>query len=83
MEAGGIVRLKWFDASAFVNYFSIGNYAYINANNQPAQSTSGLNITQVGGDATLGFNKFHLNGRVLFQSAINNKDLLPMPNFVG
>ncbi|MCL1679467.1 putative porin [Elizabethkingia miricola] len=83
LEAGGIVRLKWFDASAFLNYFSIGNYAYIDANKQMQQSTSSINITQAGGDATFKYGKFHLNGRVLFQSAINNKDLMPMPGFVG
>lgn len=43
------------------------------------QSTSSINITQAGGDATFKYGKFHLNGRVLFQSAINNKDLMPMP----
>ena len=47
------------------------------------QSTSSINITQAGGDATFKYGKFHLNGRVLFQSAINNKDLMPMPGFVG
>ncbi|WP_407491521.1 putative porin [Elizabethkingia meningoseptica] len=83
LEAGGVVKLKWFDAAAFLNYFSIGNYAYINSNFQMQQSTSSVNITQAGGEATFKYNKFRLNGKVLFQSAINNKDLIPLPGFVG
>ncbi|HAI81161.1 MAG TPA: hypothetical protein DCL65_09055, partial [Chryseobacterium sp.] len=35
------------------------------------------------GEATFSYGNFHLNPKVLFQSAINNKDLLPMPNFLG
>ncbi|KMQ72202.1 putative porin [Chryseobacterium koreense] len=82
-EIGGDVNLKWFQSSVFANYFRIDNYTYIDANLQPQQSGSSLNISQIGGEATFTYGKFHLNPRVLFQSALTNKDLYPMPNFVG
>lgn len=82
LEVGGMLKTKWLHAKAFFNYYNIGNYTYIDANYQPQQASS-LNITQVGGEATFDFNKFHLNARVLFQSALDNKELYPMPNFIG
>ena len=82
-EIGGDVNLKWFKSSLFANYFRIDNYTYLDSNALPQQSSSSLNISQIGGEATFSYGKFHLNPRVLFQSALSNKDLYPMPNFVG
>ena len=82
-QIGGDVNLKWFKSVLFGNYFRIDHYTYLNANSLPQQSNAALNISQIGGEATFSYGKFHLNPKVLFQSAINNKDLLPMPNFVG
>ena len=82
-EIGGDVNLKWFKSSLFANYFRIDNYTYFNSNALPQQSSSSMNISQIGGEATFSYGQFHLNPKVLFQSAIGNKDLLPMPNFVG
>ena len=82
-EIGGDVNLKWFKSSVFANYFRIDNYTYVDAQSLPQQSSSAVNISQIGGEATFSYGKFHLNPKVLFQSAIGNKDLLPMPNFVG
>ncbi len=82
-EIGGDVNLKWFKSSVFANYFRIDNYTYFDSQSMPQQSSSAVNISQIGGDATFSYGKFHLNPKVLFQSAIGNKDLLPMPNFVG
>ena len=82
-EIGGDVNLKWFKSSVFANYFRIDNYTYFDSQAMPQQSSSAVNISQIGGDATFSYGKFHLNPKVLFQSAIGNKDLLPMPNFVG
>ena len=82
-EIGGDVNLKWFKSSVFANYFRIDNYTYLDAQAIPQQSSSSVNISQVGGEATFTYGKFHLNPKLLFQSAIGNKDLLPMPNFVG
>ncbi len=82
-EIGGDVNLKWFKSSVFANYFRIDNYTYLDADAQPQQSSSSLNISQIGGEATFSYGNFHLNPKVLFQSAIGNKDLLPMPNFIG
>jgi len=83
LEVGGTVGLKWFDAQVFANYFRIDNYAYFTSAGQPQQSGSSLNISQIGGDATFSYSKFHLNTRLLFQSNLSNKELLPAPNFVG
>ncbi len=83
IEIGGTIGLKWFDAQVFANYFRIDNYAYFNSEGKPQQSSSSLNISQIGGDATFSYNKFHLNTRLLFQSSLTNKELFPAPNFVG
>ncbi len=42
-----------------------------------------MNISQIGGDATFNYGKFHLNTRLHFQNALTNKNLLPMPSFIG
>lgn len=83
LELGGKIGLKWFNAQLFANFFRIDNYAYFDSAMQPQQSNGSLNISQIGGEASFGFRKFHLNSRVLFQSHLNNKDLYPVPNFVG
>ncbi|MBW7675638.1 putative porin [Chryseobacterium chendengshani] len=82
-EVGGSINLKWFKTEVFANYFRIDNYTYFDAAALPRQSDNPLNISQIGGDATFSYRKFHLNTRVQFQSALTNKDLLPMPSFIG
>ncbi|ASK31563.1 hypothetical protein CEY12_16220 [Chryseobacterium sp. T16E-39] len=82
-EIGGNINLKWFKTELFVNYFRIDNYTYFDATSKPRQSQSPLNISQIGGDATFSFGKYHLNTRVQFQNALTNKDLYPMPGFIG
>jgi len=83
MEMGGNINLKWFKTELFVNYFRIDNYTYFDSSAMPKQSESSLNISQIGGDATFSYGKFHLNTRLQFQNALTNKDLLPMPSFIG
>lgn len=83
LEIGGKVNLKWFESSVFANYFRIENYAYFGTNGLPKQSASSLNISQIGGEATLKYWKVNLNTKLLFQTALSEKDLFPMPNFVG
>ena len=82
-EIGGNINLKWFQSEIFVNYFRIENYTYLNELAQPMQSASSLNISQIGGDATFSYHKFHLNTRLQFQQALTEKDLYPMPGFIG
>ena len=82
-EIGGSVNLKWFKTELFANYFRIDNYTYFDMNALPKQSSEPLNISQIGGDATVSFGKFHLNTRLQFQNALTNKDVLPMPSFIG
>lgn len=82
-EIGGSINLKWFKSELFANYFRIDNYTYFDAAAMPRQSENSLNISQIGGDATFSLRKFHLNTRVQFQSALTNKELLPMPSFIG
>lgn len=83
MELGGSINLKWFKTELFANYFRIDNYTYFDSNAAPKQSDNSLNISQIGGDATFSYGKFHLNTRLHFQNALTNKNLLPMPSFVG
>ncbi|UKB84327.1 putative porin [Chryseobacterium sp. MEBOG06] len=83
MELGGSINLKWFKTEIFANYFRIDNYTYFDSNGNPKQSDNSLNISQIGGDATFSYGKFHLNTRLHFQNALTNKDLLPMPGFIG
>lgn len=82
-EVGGSVNLKWFKTELFANYFRIENYTYFDSNANPKQSESSLNISQIGGDATFSFGKFHLNTRLHFQNTLTNKELLPLPGFIG
>jgi hypothetical protein len=82
-EIGGSINLKWFKSELFANYFRIDNYTYFDSNVISRQSENSLNISQIGGDATFSYRKFHLNTRVQFQNALTNKDLLPMPSFIG
>lgn len=82
-EIGGNINLKWFKTELFVNYFRIDNYTYFDRFAMPKQSQSSLNISQIGGDATFSYGNFHLNTRVQFQNALTNKELYPMPGFIG
>ncbi|KPH11449.1 putative porin [Chryseobacterium sp. ERMR1:04] len=82
-EIGGNVNLKWFKTELFVNYFRIDNYTYFDQFAMPKQSDTSLNISQIGGDATFSYGDFHLNTRLQFQNALTNKELLPMPSFIG
>ncbi|WP_223598486.1 putative porin [Chryseobacterium sp. GVT01B] len=83
MEVGGRINLKWFKTEIFANYFRIDNFTYFDNNGNPKQSDNSVNISQIGGDATFSFNKFHLNTRVHFQNTLTNKELLTMPGFIG
>ena len=83
LEIGGKVGLKWFNAQIFGNYFRIDNYAFFDSSGHPKQSDTSLNISQIGGEATFAYHKFHLNARLLVQSSLTNKDLLPAPHFIG
>ncbi|ROH95760.1 putative porin [Chryseobacterium daecheongense] len=82
-EIGGNINLKWFKTELFVNYFRIDNYTYLDSSATPKQSETPLNISQIGGDATFSYGNFHLNTRLQFQNALTNKDLYPMPGFIG
>ena len=80
---GGDVNLKWFKSIISANYFRVDNYTYLTSEGLPQQSSGALNVSQIGGEATFSYGKFHLNPKVIFQSALNNKELYPMPNFIG
>ncbi len=82
-EIGGKINLKWFDSSVFANYFRIDNLAYFDIDFMPKQSAETMNISQIGGEATVKYRKFNLNTKLLFQSALSQKELFPMPSFVG
>ncbi|MDR6515948.1 putative porin [Chryseobacterium camelliae] len=82
-EIGGSINLKWFKTELFANYFRIDNYTYFDQNALPLQSDNSLNISQIGGDATVSYGKFHLNTRLQFQNVLTNKNLMPLPGFIG
>ncbi len=82
-EIGGSLGLKWFRTELFANYYRIDNYTYFDSNTMPQQSGSSVNISQIGGDATFSYGNFHLNTRLQFQNVLTNKDLLPLPGFIG
>lgn len=82
-QIGGDLNLKWFKSMLFANYFRIDNYTYLNSAAIPQQSSSAVNISQIGGEATFTYGKFNLNPKVLFQSTLSNSELLPLPNVVG
>jgi hypothetical protein len=82
-KSGNFEIAKWFYTQVFVDYYRIDNYTYFDNAAKPQQSSSSLNISQIGGEATTDLARFHINGRVLFQKALTNGDLLPMPDFIG
>lgn len=83
-QIGGTLKLaKWFDSQVFADYYRIDNYTYFDNFSRPEQSSSSLNISQIGGEATAKYRKFNLNARVLFQKILSNQDLLPVPDFIG
>ena len=83
LNLGADIQLKWFNTRLFLNYFRIDQMAYFNTDKMPQQSSSPVNISQIGGEATFNYGKFHLNTKLHFQSVMNNKELLPLPSFIG
>ena len=83
LNLGADIQLKWFNTRLFLNYFRIDQMAYFNTDKTPQQSSSPVNISQIGGEATFNYGKFHLNTKLHFQSVMNNKELLPLPSFIG
>lgn len=77
------IQLKWFSTKLFANYFRIDQMAYFNTLGLPQQSNSAVNISQLGGETNFNYGKFHLNTKLLFQTVMNNKELLPLPSFIG
>ena len=82
-EIGGSVHLKWFQSQLFANYFRIDNYAYFGSDSKPNQISNSLNISQIGGDATFSYGRFHLNTRLQIQNVLTNKELMPLPSVIG
>ena len=83
LNIGGDVNLKWFQSKLFVDYYRIDNLAYFSSDAKPQQASSSVDISQIGGEATFSYNKFHLQTLLRFQTVMNNKELWPMPNFIG
>lgn len=83
LEIGADLKLKWFDSKLIAKYFRIDQMPYFDAQKKPQQSSSAVNISQIGGEATFSFGKFNLNTRLLFQNVLSNKDLLPLPSLLG
>lgn len=83
LQIGGSVGVPWFSSRLYARYFRIDNYAYFDAEMQPQQSSSAMNISQIGGDATFSRGSIHLNARLHFQNHLSNAALYPVPAFVG
>lgn len=83
VELGGSLGVKWFNAQLQAQYFRIDNFAYFDAQGQPQQSATSLNVSQIGGKAHFNYRKWHLDTQLLFQANLTHKELLPMPNFIG
>ncbi|MEC5394225.1 putative porin [Bergeyella sp. RCAD1439] len=83
LDVGGTVALKWLEAKLSANYFRVDHYAYFDASGQPRQSPSSVNVSQVGGEAAVGYRKFHLHAKVQLQSVLNHKSLYPMPQVLA
>lgn len=83
LEIGGSAGIKWLDTKFFAKYFRVDNFAYFDATGQPKQSDISLNISQIGGEATFKYNKFHFNTRLHFQSNLSGTEFFPSPKFIG
>ena len=83
LDLGADIQFKWFNTKLFANYFRIDQMAYFNTDKMPQQSSSPVNISQIGGEANFNHGRFHLNTKLHFQNVMNNKELLPLPSFIG
>jgi hypothetical protein len=83
IQAGGAVHIKPFKTRISAQFFDIDKYTYLDKDYQPKQTTSSVNIIQVGLKNSFQHQKFHLETNLAYQKVTNNKEVLPLPEFVG
>lgn len=83
LEIGAKIGAKWLKSHLFFNYYRIDQYAYFDALGMPRQSNTAVQISQLGGEATLRKGSWGLHLRGLFQNALQQKELVPMPSIIG
>lgn len=83
LEIGADVHLDWLNSKWFVNYFRVHQMAYFDEFGLPKQNDTAINISQIGGEATFSYRKFHLNGRLLWQNVLNDQEILPLPKIIA
>ncbi|WP_295841302.1 putative porin [uncultured Apibacter sp.] len=83
VQAGGELHLKPYNTRIFTQFYNIKNYTYLDSDNLPKQSSSSVDLVQVGIKNTFQYKKFHLETHLAYQNVTSNKQLLPLPDFIG
>ncbi|MDR2123158.1 MAG: putative porin [Flavobacteriaceae bacterium] len=83
VRAGGALHVKPFNTKVSARFFNIGHYTFLDEESLPKQTTSPVNIVQMGLQNSFQYKKFHLETNLAFQKITNNKEILPLPEFIG
>ncbi|MDL1913550.1 MAG: hypothetical protein FDW93_03375 [Bergeyella sp.] len=83
LNIGGALGFAGFSTKIFTRFYRIDHFTYVDSNVQILQTKTALNIVQTGGESTFNFGKFHLNLRTQFQYNLTQREVYPVPNFIG
>lgn len=65
------------------NLYNVENYVFVNRDFRPQQVSSGISLFQIKTENLISWQKFNLMTTLEYQKVTQNKDLLPLPDFVG
>lgn len=83
IQMGGALRMKPFNTRFTVQFFNIDNYTYLDGEYAPKQSSTSVNLAQIGLKNSFQYKKFHLETALAYQNVTRNKEILPLPEFIG
>lgn len=83
VQAGGELHIKPYNTRVFTQFYNIKNYTYLDSDYLPKQAGSSVDIVQVGLKNSFQYKKFHLETNLAYQNVTINKQLLPLPDFIG
>lgn len=83
VQAGGELHIKPYNTRVFTQFYNIKNYTYLDSDYLPKQAGSSVDVVQVGLKNSFQYKKFHLETNLAYQNVTSNKQLLPLPDFIG
>lgn len=79
----GKLELDKFNLGVEANLYNIENFVYIAPDFRPKQLRSGVSLFQIKAENLLNYREFHLRTTLEYQKVTQNKDFLPLPDFIG